>query len=55
MSGHLPGFITYLVLTFFNPSTQKILQHARMAEMGAIPRDPMKEAIALELDMINIL
>jgi len=25
-----------------------------MAEMGAIPRDPMKEAIALELDMINI-
>jgi len=40
------GFVLY--------DTQKILQHARMAEMGAIPRDPMKEAIALELDMINI-
>ncbi|KAI0937254.1 hypothetical protein AcV5_005203 [Taiwanofungus camphoratus] len=34
--------------------TQKILQHARMAEMGAVPRDPMREAISLELDMINI-
>ena len=36
-------------------STQKILQHARMAEQGAIPRDPLKESIGLELDMINIL
>jgi len=34
--------------------TQKILQHARMAEMGVVPRDPMKESVALELDMINI-
>lgn len=34
--------------------TQKILQHARMAERGALPRDPMREAISLELDMINI-
>ncbi|KAG9314166.1 inhibitor of apoptosis-promoting Bax1-domain-containing protein [Chiua virens] len=40
------GFVLY--------DTQKILQHARMAEMGVISRDPMKEAIALELDMINI-
>jgi len=40
------GFVLY--------DTQKILQHARMAEMGAIPRDPVKESIALELDMINI-
>ncbi|KAI9570369.1 Bax inhibitor family protein [Boletus coccyginus] len=40
------GFVLY--------DTQKILQHARMAEMGAISSDPMKEAIALELDMINI-
>ncbi|KIJ65058.1 hypothetical protein HYDPIDRAFT_88701 [Hydnomerulius pinastri MD-312] len=40
------GFVLY--------DTQKILQHARMAEAGAIPRDPMKESIALELDMINI-
>ncbi|KAG1757823.1 inhibitor of apoptosis-promoting Bax1-domain-containing protein [Suillus lakei] len=35
--------------------TQKILQHAHMAEIGAIPRDPIKESVALELDMINIL
>lgn len=47
-------FSTHSSLTLLF-STQKILQHARMAEMGAIPRDPMKEAIALELDMINIL
>ena len=26
-----------------------------MAEQGAIPRDPLKESIGLELDMINIL
>jgi hypothetical protein len=26
-----------------------------MAEMGSIPRDPVKESVALELDMINIL
>jgi hypothetical protein len=36
-------------------STQKILHHARLAERGVIARDPMKEAIGLELDMINIL
>lgn len=36
-------------------STQKILQHARLAEAGVIPRDPLKESISLELDMINIL
>jgi FtsH-binding integral membrane protein len=40
------GFVLY--------DTQKILHHARMAERGVIPRDPMKEAISLELDMINI-
>lgn len=34
--------------------TQKILQHGRMAERGEIPRDPVKESIALELDFINI-
>ncbi|KAL4070737.1 Bax inhibitor family protein [Scleroderma citrinum] len=34
--------------------TQKILQHARAAQMGLITRDPMKEAISLELDMLNI-
>ena len=36
-------------------STQKILHHARLAERGVIARDPMKEAIGLELDMLNIL
>jgi len=36
-------------------STQKILQHARMAEAGVMTRDPIREAIGLELDMINIL
>ena len=36
-------------------STQKILHHGRLASQGAIPRDPMKESIALELDFINIL
>jgi growth hormone-inducible transmembrane protein len=41
--------------TFLSASTQKILQHARLSEQGLIPRDPMKEAIGLELDMINIL
>ena len=41
-------------LTFVH-STQKILHNARMAESGRIPRDPLKESISLELDMINIL
>jgi growth hormone-inducible transmembrane protein len=36
-------------------STQKILHHARMAEQGLVARDPMREAIGLELDMLNIL
>jgi len=40
------GFVLY--------DTQKILAHARAAEAGAIPRDPMREAISLELDFINI-
>ncbi|TFK56754.1 Bax inhibitor family protein [Heliocybe sulcata] len=34
--------------------TQKILNHARMAQAGALPRDPLRESISLELDMINI-
>lgn len=36
-------------------STQKILQHARMAEMGSYKADAVAESISLELDMINIL
>lgn len=43
------------MLTLLLFSTQKILHHARLAESGAIPRDPLKESISLELDMINIL
>ncbi|KAI0375119.1 Bax inhibitor family protein [Pilatotrama ljubarskyi] len=34
--------------------TQKILNNARLAEQGRLPRDPLKESISLELDMINI-
>jgi len=34
--------------------TQKILYNARMAETGAITRDPIRESIAFELDAINI-
>lgn len=36
-------------------STQKILRNARLAEAGKIANDPLKESIALQLDMINIL
>ncbi|KAI0361489.1 Bax inhibitor family protein [Trametes cingulata] len=34
--------------------TQKILNNARLAEQGRVARDPLKESISLELDMINI-
>ncbi|KAI8990548.1 Bax inhibitor family protein [Trametes punicea] len=40
------GFVLY--------DTQKILHNARLAEQGRLPRDPVKESIGLELDMINI-
>lgn len=43
------------VLIILFCSTQKILHHARMAQQGLIKRDPVKESIGLELDMINIL
>ena len=33
---------------------QKILHHARMAERGLMPKDPVNESIHLELDFINI-
>jgi len=46
---------TRCVDTDFHNSTQKILLHARMAEQGLVARDPMREAIGLELDMLNIL
>lgn len=34
--------------------TQKILKHARMAEMGLYTPDALNESIGLELDMLNI-
>ncbi|KAH9944280.1 Bax inhibitor family protein [Epithele typhae] len=34
--------------------TQKILRNARLAAEGRMVRDPLKESIGLELDMINI-
>ncbi|KAJ7757527.1 Bax inhibitor family protein [Mycena metata] len=40
------GFVLY--------DTQKILAHARLAEQGRMKRDPINEAIGLQLDMINI-
>ncbi|KAF4124970.1 growth hormone-inducible transmembrane protein [Geosmithia morbida] len=33
---------------------QKVLHHARLAERGVIPRDPVNESISLELDFLNI-
>jgi FtsH-binding integral membrane protein len=33
---------------------QKILHHARLAERGLMPKDPVNESIHLELDFINI-
>ncbi|KAL9125779.1 MAG: hypothetical protein Q9217_005069 [Psora testacea] len=34
--------------------TQKILQHARLAERGLVKRDVVNESISLELDFLNI-
>ena len=34
--------------------TQKILQHARMAERGLVRKDVVNESVSLELDFINI-
>ena len=33
---------------------QKVLSHARMSERGLMRRDPVNEAIGLELDFLNI-
>ncbi|KAI0319050.1 inhibitor of apoptosis-promoting Bax1-domain-containing protein [Amylostereum chailletii] len=46
------GFAVFSGMVLYD--TQKILAHARAAQVGAVPRDPMREAISLELDMINI-
>lgn len=33
---------------------QKVLHHARLAQSGVVPRDPVNESISLELDFLNI-
>ncbi|UNI23255.1 hypothetical protein JDV02_009087 [Purpureocillium takamizusanense] len=33
---------------------QKVLHHARLAQMGVMRRDPVNESISLELDFLNI-
>ncbi|KAL8277744.1 hypothetical protein RQP46_009866 [Phenoliferia psychrophenolica] len=40
------GFILY--------DTQKILKHAKLAEMGRMPRDPVRESVSLIIDAINL-
>ncbi|KAE8267575.1 hypothetical protein A4X09_0g4771 [Tilletia walkeri] len=40
------GFVLY--------DTQKILNHAKMAQRGLIRPDPLRESIGLELDVINM-
>jgi growth hormone-inducible transmembrane protein len=55
MSLNFPIMIADILDPSLDCSTQKILHHARLAERGVIARDPMKEAIGLELDMLNIL
>ena len=34
--------------------TQKVLQHARLAEQGVMQRDAVNESVGLELDFLNI-
>ena len=49
------SWFQFLSADLFHYSTQKILQHGRLAAAGAIPRDPMKESVSLQLDFMNIL
>ena len=42
------------ILTSLQYDVQKVLNHARQAERGLIPKDPVNESISLELDFINI-
>jgi len=55
MSGYLFSVFSYEIWTYLSLSTQKILKHARMVEMGSYTPDPLNESISLELDMLNIL
>lgn len=34
--------------------TQKVLAHARLAQQGRIPNDPIRESVSLVLDIINL-
>jgi len=55
MSGYLSSLFLREIYTYLSLSTQKILKHARMVEMGTYTPDPLNESISLELDMLNIL
>ncbi|KAK6001667.1 hypothetical protein QM012_002157 [Aureobasidium pullulans] len=46
------GLVVFGGFTLYD--IQKILHHARLSERGLIKRDPVNEAISLELDFINI-
>lgn len=54
-SGYLSSLFLREIYTYLSLSTQKILKHARMVEMGTYTPDPLNESISLELDMLNIL
>ncbi|KAK4705151.1 growth hormone-inducible transmembrane protein, partial [Phenoliferia sp. Uapishka_3] len=43
-----------LFSAFILYDTQKILKHAKMAEMGIMKRDPIRESVSLILDAINL-
>jgi len=46
------GLVVFGGFTLYD--VQKVLKHARMAQAGIVKRDPVNEAISLELDFINI-
>lgn len=46
------GLAVFMGFTLYD--VQKILNHARMAQRGLIPKDCVNESISLELDFINI-
>ena len=46
------GLVVFGGMTLYD--VQKVLHHARLAERGLIPKDPVNESIGLELDFLNI-
>ncbi|KAI9812695.1 MAG: hypothetical protein M1832_000352 [Thelocarpon impressellum] len=46
------GLAVFAGFTLYD--VQKILHHARLAERGLMPSDPVNESISLELDFLNI-